>query len=223
MKTIKHNAARHWAAFAIFVGISLSLWALNVVRPQIPPQDPQVIPPAASANNYEKPTTTSPVVVQPTQPPEIEEAVVEDKKSALYLTKPKLDDRIGTISLPTLDLSWPIFEGTEETQLGKGVGHFIGSVLPGIEDNVVLSGHRTTVFNRLGELSVGDLVMVKTSAGIFTYQVRDFRIVLRTDRTVIVPTPTAVLTLTTCYPFNYVGITTKAFIVTADLMESKLN
>jgi len=116
-------------------------------------------------------------------------------------------------------LSWPIYEGTNERQLKKGVGHFRGSVLPGEIDNSVLSGHRSTVFNRLGELKAGDLILVKTRAGTFTYRVRGFSIVKRTDRTVIVPTETAVLTLTTCYPFNHIGVTTRAYIVSADLVE----
>jgi sortase A len=95
-------------------------------------------------------------------------------------------------------------------------------VLPGVEDNTILSGHRSTVFNRLGELKKNDLIYVKSKAGVFTYQVRGFRVVDRSDRTVIMPTETAVLTLTTCYPFNHIGITTDAFIVTADLIESAL-
>lgn len=125
---------------------------------------------------------------------------------------------IGSITLPSLKLSWPIFEGTTDTQLYRGVGHFVQSVLPGETDNSVLSGHRTTVFNRLGELKVADKILVKTKAGIFTYQLRQFRVVIRTDKTVIVPTDTAVLTLTTCYPFNNLGATTRAYIVVADLI-----
>lgn len=142
---------------------------------------------------------------------------------ALYESRPELGDRVGTISLPSLKLNWPVYEGTTEAQLAKGVGHFVQSVLPGETDNTVLSGHRTTVFNRLGELKIDDLVAVKTSAGTFTYKVRQFRIVNRTDRTVIVPTETAVLTITTCYPFNQIGATTKAFIVVADLVDQNLN
>lgn len=137
----------------------------------------------------------------------------------LYWSRPKVGTRIGTITLPSLKLSWPIFEGTSDAQLAKGVGHFTKSVLPGELDNSVLSGHRTSVFNRLGQLKLGDKILVKTKAGTFTYQVRKFRIVKRTDKTVIVPTPTAVLTLTTCYPFNNIGFTTKAFIVVADLVK----
>jgi sortase A len=136
--------------------------------------------------------------------------------------RPALGEKIGTITLESLDLSWPIFEGTEDAQLAKGVGHYRKSVLPGVEDNTILSGHRSTVFNRLGELKKNDLIYVKTKAGVFTYRVRGFRVVDRSDRTVIMPTETAVLTLTTCYPFNHIGITTDAFIVTADLIESAL-
>jgi sortase A len=111
-----------------------------------------------------------------------------------------------------------VYEGTTDAQLAKGVGHYVGSVLPGLEDNTILSGHRTTVFNRLGELNKGDEIYVKTSAGIFTYKVRSFWIVMRNNRDVIRPTWKGVLTLTTCYPFNSLVRTNKAFIVTADLV-----
>ena len=157
------------------------------------------------------PLTSSPAPPSPTSTPEPVEL------PPLYSSRPKLNERIGTITLPTLNLSWPIFEGTTSVQLDKGVGHYLQSVLPGEVDNSVLSGHRTSVFNRLGELKIGDEIFVKTSAGVFTYRVELTRVVKRTDRTVIVPTPTAVLTLTTCWPFNHVGITTQAYIVTATL------
>jgi sortase A len=151
---------------------------------------------------------------------EIVDTPVAQGPIVLYPVAPEEGDLIGAITLPTLGLSWPIFEGTNDEQLDAGVGHFSGSVLPGIADNSVLSGHRTTVFGRLGELSVGDVIYVTTSGGAFTYQVRDFDVVLKTDRTVIVPTETAVLTLTTCYPFYSPVPTTQAFIVSADLTHS---
>lgn len=185
------------------VGIAIFLWSFFGIRETLPPQ---VAPIPVS----EVPLSPN---VEITAPP-IEEPVV------LYPTLPELGDRVGTITLPTLDLSWPIYEGTTEAQLIKGVGHYVQSVLPGESDNSVLSGHRTTVFNRLGELKIDDLILVKTKAGTFTYQVKQFKIVNRTDRTVIVPSDTAVLTITTCYPFNNVGATTKAFIVMADLVSN---
>ena len=101
--------------------------------------------------------------------------------------------------------------------LFRSVGHYAKSVLPGLSDNSILAGHRSTVFNRLGELELGDQIFIKTAAGTFIYEIHDFKIVKRTDRTVIVPTEDATLTLTTCYPFNHIGVTTDAFIVSAKL------
>ena len=118
-------------------------------------------------------------------------------------------------------MSWPIYEGTNDAELAKGVGHYLQSVLPGKSDNTVLAGHRETVFNRLGELRIGQNIFISTAAGLFIYKVRNFRIVERSDKTVIVPTPQGVLTLATCYPFNFIGITHKSFIVSANLVGSK--
>jgi sortase A len=144
------------------------------------------------------------------------------KREVVYSTYPKVGDVIGTISLPSLKQTLPIIEGTEDSQLKRGVGHYIHSVLPGISDNSVLSGHRDSVFSQLGKLALGDPLIVRTAAGEFTYMVSKFRIVMADDRTVIVPTPTAVLTLSTCYPFRYIGSAPKRYIVTADLVQTVL-
>jgi sortase A len=133
---------------------------------------------------------------------------------------PARGDYIGTITIPVLNKTLPIYQGTENSQLEKGVGHFEGSVLPGQTDNSVLAGHRDSVFSKLGKLKLGDLLVVNTAAGNFTYKVSRFRIVGEDDRTVIVPTKTAVLTLSTCYPFFYIGNAPKRYIVSADLMEA---
>ena len=133
---------------------------------------------------------------------------------------PKRGDFIGTLSIPVLKKTFPIFEGTETSQLQKGVGHFEGSVLPGEIDNSVLAGHRDSVFSQLGKLNVGDKLIVSTTTGNYTYQVSRFRIVKAEDRTVIVPTTSAVLTLSTCYPFSFIGNAPKRFIVSAALIQT---
>jgi sortase A len=172
---------------------------------------------AQSSLTAVEPVTAVTAMPQPSASTTVPPARPEPVAEALYSRRPELNERIGTITLPTLKLSWPIFEGTTNQQLDKGVGHYVNSVLPGVTDNSVLSGHRTSVFNRLGELKIGDEIYVETSAGVFTYRVELTRVVKRTDRTVIVPTSTAILTLTTCWPFNHAGITTQAYIVTASL------
>lgn len=143
-------------------------------------------------------------------------------RAVVYSPYPKVGDVIGTISLPSLNQKLPIIEGTDDRELKRGVGHYVGSVLPGIRDNSVLAGHRDSVFSNLGKLALGDSIIVRTSAGEFTYTVKKFRIVMADDRTVIVPTPSAVLTLSTCYPFRFIGNAPKRYIVSADLVQADL-
>jgi sortase A len=140
----------------------------------------------------------------------------------LYAERPKQGENIGNLFIPKLNAKLPIFHGTDEEELEKGVGHFSGSVLPGENDNSVLSGHRDTVFRKLGEVGKGDLLIVNTTAGKFTYKVKNVRIVDKDDRTVIVPKPRATLTVSTCYPFNFIGASPKRYILVANLVSSNL-
>lgn len=138
--------------------------------------------------------------------------------NVLVIKKPKVGSVIGSLSIPRLKRVIPIIEGTGAKELKKGVGHYVGSVLPGISDNSVLAGHRDSVFRNLGEIKLGDLLKVKTDYGTFTYEVHKIRIVTANDRTVIVPTADAVLTLSTCYPFRFIGNAPKRYIVQAGLI-----
>jgi sortase A len=135
-----------------------------------------------------------------------------------YATRPVQGDTIGTLAIPALKRTLPLLEGTVDKVLVRGVGHYTKSVLPGEADNCVVSGHRDTVFRQLNKLKIGDRLIVKTSAGTFTYAVSRTRIVHADDRTVIVPTDHAVLTMTTCYPFHYIGSAPDRYVVSADLV-----
>jgi len=139
----------------------------------------------------------------------------------LYPIYPSDGVNIGSLTIPTLKLKLPIIQGTGVEELKKGVGHFAQSVLPGEEDNCVLSGHRETVFRQLGNMEIGDLLIVETSAGTFTYEVNGTRIVDKDDKSVIVPTDQAVLTMTTCYPFDTPGYFPDRYIVSAALVKNQ--
>lgn len=142
------------------------------------------------------------------------------QRNALYDVLPKEGDLIGTLELVSLNKTVKIIQGTSRTQLKKGAGHYINSALPGEIDNCVISGHRETAFLGIGKLVVGDRIIATTSAGTFTYQVVETRIVAADDTTVIVPSDVAMLTLTTCYPFNTPGYSPERYIVSAILIES---
>ncbi|WP_078543484.1 class D sortase [Litchfieldia alkalitelluris] len=174
-----------------------------------------------------KTTSPAPVEVVNAAEPEAETDKTKLRKvkptgiAPLYDEKPEIGEVIGDLYIPKIDSTLPIYHGTDEDELEKGVGHFAGSVLPGENDNSVLAGHRDTVFRKLGEVGVGDYLIVTTTAGEFTYKVRKVRIVDSDDRTVIVPKPKATLTVSTCYPFDFIGDAPERYILVADLVESK--
>ena len=195
----------------IFIlGIGCISWALISIRSQ-------------PSNSY-KAISTIPTA-KPNQiisPPTV---TTSDKSSnvqkVVYKANPVQGDNLGSLTMPTLKQKLPIIQGTGDKELKKGVGHYIQSVLPGKEDNCVLSGHRDTVFSQIGKLKIGDPVIVETAEGIFTYEVSGTRIVKEDDRTVIVPADSAVLTMTTCYPFSLIGSAPDRYIVSANLVENK--
>jgi sortase A len=117
-------------------------------------------------------TTIVPIKLMEESTPSVKSAaslVVSTSHKPIYSVYPSKGDNIGSLTIPALKRKLPILQGTDDEELRKGVGHFTQSVLPGEEDNCVLSGHRDTVFRQLGELKIGDLLIVQTAAGTFTY------------------------------------------------------
>lgn len=115
-------------------------------------------------------------------------------------------ETIGILKIPKLKKELPIIEGTDKEELEKGVGHYTGTAYPLQNDQIVLSGHRDTVFRNFGELETGDTFIVELEYGKFKYEIYEMDIVPADDTTVIRSTaPDEILTVTTCYPFYYIG------------------
>jgi sortase A len=147
--------------------------------------------------------------------------VEERKEAAVKMlnedTEKKLifeqNETIGLLSVPKINKDIPIIEGTDNDQLEAGVGHYTGTAFPGQKDQIVLSGHRDTVFRKFDQLKVGDIFTVKLSYGDFSYEIYATKIVDADDLSIIKSTsPEEVLTVTTCYPFNFIGDAPERFI-----------
>lgn len=129
---------------------------------------------------------------------------------------PEMGDAVGILEIPTLEAKLPIVEGTDPDDLEKGVGHYLGSAYPEQNDQIVLSGHRDTVFRSLGDVKVGDTFTVKLPYGDFEYEMVNSKIVDADDTTIIKSTaPDEELVITTCYPFSYVGNAPERYIIYA--------
>lgn len=191
---------------SVALGIGLIGWAsFNIWGQSVRP----VVPITLEAKGFVPPVLAT-VAVLPS-----EEASPD---AAVFPVRPVKGQTLGILSIPALKQTFPIIEGTGTAELKKGVGHMARTAMPGEPDNCVLSGHRDTVFTRLGRLKKGDQVTVQTAAGTFTYEIRRIRIVSKNDRTVVVPADHAVLTVSTCYPFDYVGDAPKRYVLSADLV-----
>ncbi|WP_010278147.1 class D sortase [Paenibacillus senegalensis] len=128
---------------------------------------------------------------------------------------PSENDVIGLLEIPKLEAELPIIEGTDEEMLEKGVGHYSASVFPSDGEQILLSGHRDTVFRKLGDLDIGDRFIVKMPYGTFEYEIASTEIVDEHDTSVIRSMGEEVLVVTTCYPFYYVGSAPDRYVIYA--------
>lgn len=142
----------------------------------------------------------------------VEQESIEDKRRKFT---PNDHEVIGILQIPKIEAKLPIIEGTEADMLAKGVGHYKTTAFPTDDEQILLSGHRDTVFRNFDQLEVGDRFIVELPYGTFEYEMRETEIVDEDDTTVIRPMGEEVLTLTTCYPFRYLGNAPQRYIIYA--------
>jgi sortase A len=122
------------------------------------------------------------------------------------------------ITIPSIEFSAVIVEGTDGLSLMIGPGHMTGTALPGEPGNAVISAHRETFFRNIVQLSAGDHILIERDGQTFTYVVEGFRIVKPTDLSVAAPTNDSRLTLVTCDPAHYPGMAPQRLVVVSKLL-----
>ena len=145
--------------------------------------------------------------------------IMDDESKAEYYAQLSIDGStmMGYITIPTLNISFPIYHGTEEAVLSAGIGHVEGTSLPvgGADTHSVLSGHRglpsARLFTDLDKVAVDDIFIIDTMGLTLTYQVDRITIVLPQDLDMVQIEPGEDLcTLVTCTPY---GINTHRLLV----------
>uniref|UniRef100_UPI002598C955 class C sortase n=1 Tax=uncultured Bifidobacterium sp. TaxID=165187 RepID=UPI002598C955 len=124
---------------------------------------------------------------------------------------------MGYLEIPKLDVSTPIYHGTDASVLQSGAGHLEGSSLPvgGKGTHTVLSGHRglpsSKLFTDLDDLEQGDVFMIHVLDRTLTYQVDQIVTVDPYDMDDLAIDPDQdYCTLVTCTPY---GINTQRLLV----------
>ena len=122
---------------------------------------------------------------------------------------------LGRIEISRVGLTAIVQEGVNEGTLRRAVGHFPGTALPGQRGNVALAGHRDTFFRGLRQIRKDDEITLTTLTGSYRYRVESTRVVEPEATEVLDDAENEILTLVTCYPFNFVGSAPQRFIVRA--------
>ena len=134
------------------------------------------------------------------------QAASEDYENLLNLDGSGI---MGYCEIPKLNINLPIYHGTGESILQKGVGHLTGSSLPvgGEGCHSVLTGHSGVAGNRLfsdlDQLCAGDVFYLHILNQVLAYRVADINQVLPHETELLVPVSGQDLcTLVTCYPYG---------------------
>ena len=135
--------------------------------------------------------------------------------TALAVTVRPVRGVIGRLAIPRLNLSAVVLEGDDDAALRFGAGHIPGTSFPAQPGNMGIAAHRDTVFRRLHNIAIRDVIQITTPEGSYHYRVTSTEIVRPQDTGVLDSSTGEELTLVTCYPFSYIGPAPLRFIVHA--------
>lgn len=125
---------------------------------------------------------------------------------------------MGRLRIPSINVDLPIYHGTDEDTLLKGVGHLQGTSLPigGESTRTVLTAHRglasAELFTHLDKMEVGDIFTITVLDKVYAYQAFDIRVISPEDSEAVNVVPGEdEATLVTCTPL---GINSHRILVT---------
>ena len=124
---------------------------------------------------------------------------------------------MGYVEIPSIDVTLPIYHGTDADTLEIGIGHLLGTSLPvgGESTHTVLTAHsgmaNQKMFSDLNLVKEGDVFYLEILDEILAYQVDAINVVLPHDTTHLgITTGEDYCTLVTCTPF---GVNTHRLLV----------
>lgn len=147
----------------------------------------------------------------------------EARRTAVYKSYEELlrvsgTDVIGTLSYPRLDIGLPVYHGTSDEVISKGVGHLYGSSLPvgGPGTHSVMTSHsgllNASLFTPLPKAKVGDTFHMTVLGETHYYEVISTEEVLpEQTESLRIEHGQDLVTLITCTP---IGINSHRLLVT---------
>ncbi|WP_322410119.1 class C sortase [Microbacterium invictum] len=130
------------------------------------------------------------------------------------------DGLMARLKIPSVQIDLPIYHGTSETVLRRGVGHLQGTALPvgGASTHSVLTAHRglatSELFTHLDRVEVDDTFTVEVFGEVLTYRVVRTVVVQPEDTEALLPQAGRdLMTLVTCTPL---GVNSHRILVTGE-------
>ena len=108
-----------------------------------------------------------------------------------------------------------IYNNPTDNNMMMGIGKIVDDSVLNESGNSVLVGHNDIGFSELKNIEVNDIIKVKTIYSEAEYQVVDAYVTESNDPNPYKYNEEVLLTLITCYPFNFFGNTSKRFVVIA--------
>lgn len=116
---------------------------------------------------------------------------------------------MGYIEIPSIDVTLPVYHGTDEAVLQVAVGHLEWTSLPvgGESSHCVVSGHRglpsARLFTDLDQLEVGDIFLFQILDEVITYEIDQILIVEPHEtKELLIVEGEDLCTLVTCTPYG---------------------
>ena len=132
---------------------------------------------------------------------------------------------MGYIEIPKIDVTLPVYHGTEESVLQVAIGHLEWTSLPvgGESSHCVVSGHRglpsAKLFTDLDKMEVGDTFLLRVLDEVLTYEVDQILIVEPQEtKALMIEEGKDLCTLVTCTPY---GINTHRMLVRGHRIETE--
>ncbi|QNQ89480.1 class C sortase [Corynebacterium poyangense] len=133
----------------------------------------------------------------------------DNENYQLYLQKLDSPEAMARLKIPKIKLDLPIYHGSDEKVLSKGIGHLYGSSLPvgGEHSHAVLTGHtglsNATLFDDLTEIHEGDSFYIEVLGERLKYEVHQIDVVLPNETEGLAPVAGEdLVTLITCTPYG---------------------
>ncbi len=148
----------------------------------------------------------------------VHEATVALPKNHGHPATPWPSNLMDVIHIPSLGLTAPVLQGTQDAQLNVAVGHLPTSVNPGMPGLSILAGHDVTWFRHINRLKPGDTIVVEGRYHTYTFHVSHSAVVH--VGTSIYNTTMSSIVLEACYPLNALYLTPYRYMVWATLVSS---